>query len=142
MKKSSKTKLAKKIPMQYVAMTEFMELRKNLESRVLRLDLLTSAIHRLFVTELKLCTEKHLQELVEFEQTRAKKYQEIMMDTKMSWRDKLDVCKEYSIPLQVTPIPHFIRIDPHLSDKEKVSLSVEFGFSLEETAPEGQPSKT
>ena len=101
------------------------------------MELLTSALHRLLTNKLKLTTEDELQKMVEFERDRAENYRGIMMNQKMPLRKKLEICKEYDIPLKATPLPHFVSVSTDLTKAEKIGLAVEFGFDLSDTAPGG-----
>ena len=85
------------------------------------------SLHRLLADK-EVISRNDFNETVKFEQDRAVQFQKVQQSV-ASYKERLEICKEWKIPAEVTVIPSQIQDDITLNADEKLALATELNIS-------------
>jgi hypothetical protein len=87
------------------------------------------SLHRLLADK-EVISRNDFNETVKFEQDRAVQFQKVQQSV-ASYKERLEICKEWKIPAEATVIPSQIQDDITLSADDKIALTIEFNIAPE-----------
>lgn len=117
------------IPMRRHALTPLLQQMQALLNRVASLELTTAALYKALANK-SIVTDDEFSAIVEREQERSVKFKEVQQSSE-PYEDRVQICKEWDIPVKMTVIPEQIKDDHALGREDKLALAEKFGIPTE-----------
>lgn len=114
-------KQMKKYMQASVPRAEITHYLNSVQQRLAQMDLVLASLQHAILKK-GVITEEDFANSLKFQQEKSNKFKEVMNST-APYEERIKICKEFEIPIEVTNIPEQIKVDTKISTKEKLEFA-------------------
>lgn len=122
-----------------VPRAEITQYLNSVQQRLSQMDLILASLQHI-ILEKGIITAEDFGKAIKFQKDKGEKFREVVSKTG-NYEERIEICKEYEIPIEATNIPAQLKEDKELTLDEKLVLADKHGIALGLVNEEGFVSK-